>query len=892
MKIIKPTSLGILTRTYRWRGREHLGIAVPVMATLGATPQLAGESALWNTVGEELAGYALDAALPKPHAEFLMSANAYGRYCDEKNACEVGIRFAGVEKRLRVSGAREWRGDSVTPATPFDCLAIDWRHAYGGEGFADNPQGRGFDCRSGSGAGSSDAGGAPNRAHRSLPNIEYPADLLTTRGQTIAPAALTPVEASRPQRRALYGELDRIWQEQDCPGFPRTLDPRYFNVAPLDQQLPTHDSLPDGATYEITRLHPERETIVGVLPALRVRAFVQRRGARALNELAMRPTTAWFIPHRERVVMIFHGAAEIDEFDASDVECLMIAAERVAVARSPAHYQQVFDLRMEPRYGALHALRDGDLMPESLVAPIRNEADAGDDPTQGKWQRNVQRRASRLSDKAHDAMTMAGIAHATSATRTAAARTTGGVTAISNVIGKSSASPQAPKLEGLADFVRQQEQLAADHRARLDNIRQRIERDYALHCPPAPPRCGPPACRAAVEMKAPPMHLEGTPGLPFDPSTFNAMTRDADIKLRETYRQTAHHQDAAPRVTANTAAAQAIRARVVALHAGGASMAGLDLTGADLSGLSLRGAQLNGALLENADLSDVDLSGATLVDALLARADLTRTRLRGANLSRANLSLAQCHDTDFSDATLDGALFDQTHFTRCTLRHASIERAQFRQCSWRTVDFSEATLSDLVFIEQTFQQVDFSRARIRKLAWVQCTAGQVSFFEADIHGFGCIETVAAGIRFDRATVRQACFVKNTVLDHADFSHATLSEVNLRHAQAIAANFSHARISQCDFSDADLRDADLQCARIDNGHLVRTDLSGATLAYADLIGSYLRRADLRGANLNHANLFRANLAQARLDDEAPDGKRTQFNGAYLEQAVFHPLASRP
>lgn len=865
MKIIKPTPLGILTRPYRAHGREHLGIAIPVMATLGTTPQIVSESELWNTVGDELAGYTLDAALPKSHAEFLMSANAYGTYCergehgDRANTCHVGIRFAGVEKQLRVSGERSWTGDTATAAKPFESLRIDWPHAYGGAGYEDNPVGRGF----------SSAIGNDHDTPALLPNIEYAASALMQRGQHTTPAAFTPIAPSWPQRSALFGQLDEVWHERDRPGFPRTMNRRYFNVAPLDQQWPTLAALPDGAAYEITRLHPERDMIAGVLPALRARSFIQRRQANALTEIAMRLTTAWFIPHRERVVLIFHGVVEIETFDAHDIACLLIAAEASSQARSVEHYQRVFELRMDRQHGALHALRDSDLMPGSTAtSPPADSTRVGtgtdvrapDDPSQSAWQRNLLNRARSLADEAALSARHAGVPFPTDAFATLPNPT------------------HAPRLDDLAEFVQRQEQLASEQRAALDQTRQRIEHDHAAHCPPAAPRRGPPTL---PHDNAPPTHPEQ--------AGMADMAREATLKLRQAYRHTAHHQEAAPRLGANMAAAHAIRERVMALHATGESLAGLDLTGADLSGLSLRGAVLSGALLENADLTGADLTDATLSDAVLVRTTLTRVTLRSANLSRANLSLAHCEDTDFSESMIDGALFERTQFHRCKLRRASIERARFSQCRLDAVDFSEATLSDLAFVEQVFQHVDFSRTRIRKFALIECTADHVSFSDADIRGFACIDTSAVGIRFDRATLRQACFVKDSVLDCADFSHATLSEVNLRQASAKGANFSDARIDQCDFSDACLHDANLQSARIESGYMVRTDLRGARLTGADLIGGYLRGADLRGADLYEANLFRANLAEVLLDDVSRSSERAQLDGAYLEQAVFHPLA---
>jgi uncharacterized protein YjbI with pentapeptide repeats len=841
MKIIKPTPLGILTRAYRSGGRHHLGVAIPVMATLGNAPRLVSESELWDTVGEELTGYPLDAALPKPHAEFLVSAHAYGRYCGPAHACRVGIRFAGIDKQLQVSGDRYWQDDAPTAAAPFVTLPIDWPLAYGGAGYPDNPRGRGF----ASTARNSDTA-------LPLPNLEYAATAIHRRDQRIEPASFTPIAQDWPQRSALYGQLDEQWREVDCPGFPATMDPRYFNVAPLDQQFPASPFLPDGAAYEITHLHPERAVITGALPALRARCFVQRQRESALTEIPMRLTTAWFIPHRERVLMIFHGTAGIEEFDAQDIACLLIGVELSGAARSAADYRRVFDLRMDRERGALHALRDRDLVPESMLAPARGAQDATTEPSPGALQCNLLRHAQRRAEQVVASAQGAAIGPALDVLATAAE------------------PKRVPRLDELAEWVQHHEKLAEEQRAALDRTRAQIEAKHAASIPLAPSRRGPPAPLLANASLARAERPE-----------LRELARTADRKLREAYLHAVQHQGAAPRL--DPAAADAVRQRVEALYANGESLAGLDLTGADLRGINLRGAQLAGVLLESADLTGADFSQATLTGAVLARATLVRTRLAGAQLAGANLSLARCDDTDFSEATLDACLFEHTQLLRCRLPRTSIRRAQFRQCRFDAVDFSEAMLDDLVFLEQTFQDVRFDKARIRKLAFIQCRLERVSFSEADIVGFGFVDTTADRIHFDRVSMRKACFVKDSVLAAADFTQARLVEVNLRQVRAHGADFSGARIEQCDFSDARLQAANLQGVKLDNGYMVRTDLSGANLARADLIGGYLRRANLRGACLRDANLFRANLAETSMD------RATNFDGAYLEQTVLHPLA---
>jgi len=804
MKIIKPTSLGILTRTYRSAAREHLGIAIPLLATLGDTPRLLGESALWDVVREELGAYTLDAALPKPHGEFLVSARAYGKYCGAAHACEVGARFAGIEKRLRVTGDR----------APFDELPIDWPLTYGGPGFADNPRGRGF----APGPQTTSPSGPP-----SAPQVAYAAP------GPLRPASFAPIAADWPARRTLYGKLDQQWLDEDRPGFPRSLDRRYFNIAPLDQQLSAHLALPNAAAYEFTRLHPEREVLRGVLPALRARCFIKRRESGSLEEIPMRLTTAWFVPHRERVAMIFHGETVIDEFDARDVECLLLAAETCGDTRPAGHYRHVFDLRHDPEHGVLHALRDADLMPESMLS--RDDAPQA---SVSAWQGNLMRRARREAE-------LAG----TRVPAVAAAFEGDGFT--------------PPRLSELAEFVARSERQASEQRAALETRRKEVEAKRTALKPLPNARRGPPAVPSAQHVRR--------CGMP-----------DAGRRLRDVYRHAAHYQDAASSLS--TAASQALRARISA----GDCIAGFDLTGADLSGMNLRGANLSGALLESADLTGADLSDATLTDAVLVRATLTRTRLSGANLAAANLSLAQCEDTDFTGATLDGCVAERTRFLRCCFRLASIRRAQLRECTFDSADFSNATLADLAFTEQVLSDANFKGATIRKLAFVNCHLERACFSGADVEGFGLVETIARDVDFNMASLKKACFVKDTVLAGADFTQAVLVEVNLREADLRGARFDHASIVQSDFSDANLQAASLLSVRIENGYLVRADLRGAALSRADLINACLRRADLRGADLRETNLFRADLAEASLD------RATRLDGAYLEQAVFHPLAS--
>ncbi|TCW79696.1 hypothetical protein C5O80_29480 [Burkholderia sp. SRS-46] len=816
MKIIKPLRLSPLTRLYRMHGEEHLGIAAMMAVTLGDAPQLLMESELWSLAGEELGGYTLDMALPKAHPEFLVSGYAYGKYADARGdgACEVDVHLNGIEKRLRVSGDRHWDGSRITAPEPFERLKLDWDLAYGGAGYADNPRGRGI--------------ATPNDDAHLLPNIESPHDPMRFRNRHHAPAGFCPIDAAWPQRASLYGDPDQQWLEEDFPGFPRSLDPRYFNIAPADQQWIEQAEWPDGAAYELVHLHPDHALLTGRLPALRARSFIVRAGSDTPEEIPLRLTTAWFIPHRERVLMIYHGVTTVREFDGSDVEALLFGADASGQPRPADWYRQVIDWRTRHEKAALYVLRDQDLLPERYLSPgFPGMSGAA---SQSVRQQILKNRLSAFPD-----------------------------------VGRF----EAPQPDQLIEFVERQEAEAEAQRVRMEKLREEASSNEAIS---KAARRGPP------ERIATPNDGAG----PADRSRLQQMQHDADESLRKLYLQSAHHQDAPERLS--TVASRSHRERIAAAIAARQSLEGADLTGVDLSGMDLRGARLSGAMLENADLSDTDLTGAALDHAVLVRANLSRTMCCNADLTGANLSLAACDQTDFAGANLSDCIVERVQLRDCRLNGGMLDNTRFSECGFHAVDFSHATLRNLVFIEQSFDDVDFSGATIRKMLLMSCSVANVRFSAADIDGFGIIDTQATGqLRFDRASVVKACFIRRCDIGGADFSCAMLNEVNFRETNLGGADFSGAHIGNCDFTDACLSAAQLRGAKIDGSNLVRTDFTQADLRDTDLIGAFMRRATLDGADLRRANLFRANLAQILADDD------TRWDEAYLNKAVRYPLA---
>ncbi|WDD91933.1 DUF2169 domain-containing protein [Burkholderia sp. FERM BP-3421] len=790
MKIIKPCRMSLLTRAYRRLGGEHFGIAALVGATLEEIPRLLTEQELWGLVADELRGDTLDMALPKPHPEFLVSGYAYGKHAATPGGgvCDVEVGIAGLHKRLRVCGERP---DGPTGAPrPFERLALDWTYACGGADHADNPLGHGA-------VPPADSASVP-------PVIVYPPEPGRDAEARPVPAGFRPLDAAWPARARLSGEYDRQWLEHDCPGFPRTLDPRYFNIAPADQQLPGASAFPDGASYELRHLHPDHALIAGRLPALRARAFVVRAGDEAPEAVPMRLTTVWFIPHRARAVLIYHGVAPLREYDASDLDALLLGAEDSGHARPDDWYRQVIAWRTRHEKAALYALRDQDLLPARYL-----DVDA---PEMGPPGVRQARARAQLS----------AFPNATVET--------------------------PPRADQLLEFVERHEAEAAARRAELARMLE-----------DAPPDDG--ASTSAHAQSGPPRATRADPAL----RGSHAQDGLRKLYLHAAHHQVAPPRLSAVESGAQRARVAAALADGGSLD--GVDLTGVHLAGMNLRGARLAGALLENADLSDADLTGATLGRAVLVRANLARARLADADLRGANLSLARCEqtdfsgadLSECvvERVRFQDCALPGARLADTRFQSCAFLRVDFSRAHlsnlvFIEQPFDTVDFSEATISKLLLMQCPLTVLRFSGAQIDGLGVSGARGpGPLHFDRARVSHACFVESSGlAGVDFSAAIVRESNF-RGADLQAADFSDAWLDDCDFTGARLPRARLRGAKIDGGGFARADLAGADLRDA----------DLLGGFLR-----GARLDRADLRRANLFRANLAQILTdADTRWDD---------------------------
>ena len=118
-------------------------------------------------------------------------------------------------------------------------MPITWQNAFGGEGFDNNPLGKGI---------------APietedGKVHP-LPNVELPRKLVKSKRDRPGPTSFGPIDLVWPQRYAKSGTHDAKWLQTHFPSFAADMDWSIFNgmrtlSANIAVEVP---EAPDGGT--------------------------------------------------------------------------------------------------------------------------------------------------------------------------------------------------------------------------------------------------------------------------------------------------------------------------------------------------------------------------------------------------------------------------------------------------------------------------------------------------------------------------------------------------------------------------------------------------------------------------------------------------------------------
>jgi len=495
-------------------------------------------------------------------------------------------------------------------------------------------------------------------------------------------------------------------------------------------------------------------------------------------------------------IALFQGAIDVVEDDGADVDSIMVAADWLTKPRPLEHYRQVHARRTgeEGKENIAIHLEDADLVPEEMVGLTPETQKAMDALT------NEGLQAERMRAR-----------HAREVAEGRAQVEALGLDPDEHGPKLPDPPPPAPGPTELPKMLKHLSEELDKHQKEMQEQKEReiarvatlydelgLDFDEVRHEMANPPE-GPPTFRAdelranvqrmADEAKASGHDVSELEFYATDEEWYRRMC-DAEEKLFEAYRQTAHLTGAA--VTKTEADSSRIREEVEAAVRHGESLAGKDFTGADLGGMTLAGADFAGAFLESARLAGADLRGAKLDGAVLAHADLSEARLEGASFEKANLG--KCRMRAVAAAGID------------------LSSATLLGIDLRAADLSGANLEQGVFQETDLRGADLSRANLRT----------ASFFEAQL----------AQARFTGATLSNAFFYK-TGLREIDFGGVLMNEACFMDSAADGAKFLNANLEK------------IRCVG-EHGSWLKADFRGARLVGANLRGQRMDEADLSGA----------------------------------------------
>jgi hypothetical protein len=149
---------------------------------------------------------------------------------------DVGFRVGTVQKLLRVSGDRTWRGFGMSSPQEFTRMPLVYERAYGGVDSRSADPEKDWEWRNPAGVGF--AISRDNLTGSALPNVEYPDETVSSWTDRPRPAGFTPIGSHWQPRASFAGTYDDRWMRERQPLLPDDFDDRHFQTVPPDQQAP------------------------------------------------------------------------------------------------------------------------------------------------------------------------------------------------------------------------------------------------------------------------------------------------------------------------------------------------------------------------------------------------------------------------------------------------------------------------------------------------------------------------------------------------------------------------------------------------------------------------------------------------------------------------------
>ncbi len=809
---------------------------------------------MWETLAKELGkDAAVDVSMPKPRGEILIAGRFHAPGGKAVEAGQVTARFGQWEKRLFVFGDRFWKktvtGWKISRISPLSSLDLAWENAFGGQSFPQNPVGKGADP----------VPQADGTIMIPLPNVEYPDHLVTSPSDRPVPACFGPLDITWPQRASKAGTYDDKWLRELFPGFAPDMDWTIFNMASEDQQMRGY--LKGDEAFSFENMHPDRPLIEGRLPGLRPRCFIvhDRDGNREFMELGLHLDTAWFIPHAERVLLIYRGLHEVFDEDALDIETILLACESGSDEERPGEfYESSLARRLDEQTGYLQSLDESDLLPEGEPSSISELMEKGQDEPDIILE-NMKRRAEREKENADAMCREFGIDPST--------------------LRQDTAQPPEINMQNLAELpeiIKKLEQEVHQKKEAMEEMAKKMAEEMGLD-PEELILNARKRERRWPKFSAREM-IDNFRAFGIEDPDKEAKLLELEQTISSSMRSAVHHLD--PTFPRDREEIQEINRLILEAKETGASLRDEDLAYADLSHMDLSGMDFSYAYLEGADFSYTNLEGASFKGAVLVRCRFRRSNLHSADLEEANLGHSEMENTDFSGACLKNAILSETQIKQCNFQASDLEDADLSKARVTGCNFGKAVLRQATLMEAVLDKTDFRKADLSAANFLYSSLEKCDFSSAAMNSSTFVKVPAGSSSFAGADLSGSCLADACNFSNCDFSRTRAVDVNFRASDMSRVSFRQADVSGADFGQCMMQQADFSLAVAIGTSFNKADLTGATFRGANLMNAVMQQAVLHETDLTDSNLFSANFIKARF-------RNTDITLANTKRAFMEP-----
>lgn len=896
MKIIKPLTLGVLHKPFKFQGEKQICVVALGFFSLQPsknTPQnrfLLESKAFPKVLSQLPTGQPIDMVMPKGEAEFVVCGNAHSPTGKPVTQLDAGAQVGKVSKVIRVFGDRQWYyGElslfKVTAPEAFTSMPLGYDKAFGSPDYGFNTLGQGYNPNS--------FAFLYGERTAPMPNLEYPQQPVNSHRKKYMPASLGPMDIMWQQRSKWVGTYDEKWIQNSFPNLADDADMRVHNVAAEDQR--TTGYWQGGEPFQLRALHPEYPEICGTLPDFRVKAMLQMEaGEQADQEIRhqavnMDADTVWFFPEENLGVMVYRAVTPISDPDGLDVKALLLAYEGAdQPERSGEHYIDQISARMDRKKAAAQVLNEAALIPvqpesvhlmrakkkadkealkkarnEKFIAELEKDLDIPqsniqkpdtEKPTPVKPVPKIEKPdipKLELPEELSSQLTLEDIAD-------------GGIdlTRALASIDKQKSQLEAQRDSELKKLESQVDELLTELDApkEADNVedwKKLLEKASRLP-EDLYPEIGKPS--PDVEQLIELLESDQNP---------NKTEQPADTeKLKSLEKNQRAHKRAQTKLNKSRKKLSASHAEKLGIWLRGqisekAPMAGRDL--ADVSALKVN--------FSGMDLREVNFEGANLAHANFEGANLFGANFLGANLEGANFSLANLEEANFSQCQAQGALFKDTQCLKMMAVEANLAKA----------NFGGADLTKAIFNKAQLVEANLSSAKLMQTLMGEIVANNSCWIGADMKQTVLPKSQLENADFSNATMERAifsgvkavstCWQKSTAVRsffgggsefaHSDWRGAEFKTCGLRGVNLSESSCQESTFYQCDFGSAILSDADFSKAVLCRALFSQANLQRVSLVEADLHQAICRGTDFTDADLSKANLVHADMSNAVL-----------------------------